>query len=174
MQATDLPTFLRWLLTSVPGLAPSIVLHGHARLPEGLASAVARHLNEYDEDASGNWIAFTPGVLSQIAESETQRSLLGLVDPFHPGEEPDSADHMRETLVALAERGRSVLDGPVAMEACSGKAEVFRVWLGFPIEAVDPIHLILQPDHFSRHSLPAIIGDTFLEWAEARLAKMAG
>jgi hypothetical protein len=173
MQATDLSNFHRWLLTDAESGSPSIVVHGHTRLPSGLPTAVARHLNEFDEDARGNWISFAPDLIDRIAASPTQRCLLGLAGSCECAAAHSECSHLRETLQGLAKRGHAVLEGAIAMEACQTSGNVFRVWLGWPPEQGETLHLILHPEHFDGRSLPAIIGDTFLEWASARLAKQA-
>lgn len=173
MEATDFSTFHRWLLCKAAPGTPSILIHGQRELPAGLAAAVAQHLNEYDEDAGGNWLALAPELVERIAGSALQRGLLlpeRCCQCSVPGRD---CTHLRETLAALAAHGRAVLEGERAMQACSGMADVFRIWLGYPPETADTLHLILHPEHFSGHSLPAIIGDTFLEWADARLVSAA-
>lgn len=173
MQATELSNFHRWLLTDAASGSPSIVVHGYTRVPAGLPAAVARHLNEFDEDASGNWISFAPDLIDRIAASATQRCLLGLTNPCECAAPRAECSHLRETLKGLADRGHAVLDGAIAIEASQASPNVFRVWLGWPPDQGETLHLILHPDHFDHRSLPAIIGDTFLEWATARLAKQA-
>ena len=170
MEATDLSTFHRWLLRETAPGTPSIVIHGQKELPAGLSAAVARHLNEFDEDASGNWLAFAPELVERIAESATQRSLLGIERACQCVAPGRDCSHRPEVIAALAAQGRAVLRGEVASQACARAANVFRIWLGSPPETVETIHLILHPEHFSGHSLPAIIGDTYIEWADARLA----
>lgn len=174
MQATDLSNFHRWLLTDAASGAPSIVVHGYTRTPSGLAAAVARHLNEFDEDARGNWSSFAPDLIDRIAGSPTQRSLLGLNAPCACPSPRPGCSHIPETLESLAKRGHAVLEGALAMQASEGSRNVFRVWLGWPPDQGDTLHLILHPEHFTDRSLPAIIGDTFIEWANARLTKQAG
>jgi hypothetical protein len=173
MQATDLSTFHRWLLTDAVTGSPSIVVHGYTRLPAGLTAAVARHLNEFDEDARGNWISFAPELIDQIAASPTQRCLLGLNGRCECAASREECSHLRETLESLAKRGHAVLEGAIAMEASQASRNVFRVWLGWPPDQGETLHLILHPEHFDHRSLPAIIGDTFVEWASARLTQRA-
>jgi hypothetical protein len=173
MEATDLSTFHRWLLADAAAGTPAIVIHGQRELPAGLAAAVARHLNEFDEDARGNWLAFAPELMSLIAESATQRSLLGIERACQCSFPGAACSHRGEVLSALAARGHAVLEGATAMQACTAAPDVFRIWLGAPPDTADTLHLILHPEHFSGHSLPAIIGDTFLEWVDARLADTA-
>jgi len=170
MEVTDLSTFHRWLLLGTAEDNPSIVIHGRKELPAGLGAAVARHLNEFDEDAKGNWLAFSAELVESIAGSATQRSLLGMGQACQCSVPDRDCCHRGEVLAALAAHGSAVLPGGDAMRACCGAANVFRVWLGYPPEGAETIHLILHPEHFNGHSLPAIIGDTFLEWANARLA----
>lgn len=173
MQATELTTFHRWLLAETPAGSPSIVVHGSAALPEGLAQSVARHLNEFDEDSKGNWIAFAKDLIIRIAESPTQRCLLAGEESCQCAAPGTECDHVHQTIEGLASRGHAVLEGAVAADACLGKSNVFRVWLGFPPDSSEAIHLILHPEHFNEHSLPSIIGDTFLEWSNARLLNSA-
>ena len=169
MEATDLTTFHRWLLNGSPARTPSIVVHGQKEIPAGFAAAVARHLNEFDEDAGGNWLAFSPGLVERIAESFTQRSLLNIGASCQCTDPARNCSHLRETLASLARHGRAVLRGAGPMDASANVENVFRVWLGYPPETAGTVHLILHPDHFRDHSLPAIIADTFLEWADERL-----
>ena len=168
MEATDLTTFHRWLLSGASAGTPSIVVHGQKEIPVGLAAAVARQLNEFDEDAGGNWLAFSPALVERIADSPTQRSLLNVGECQCTAPALDCS-HLRETLAALAGRGRAVLTGAESMEASADGECIFRVWLGYPPETAGTVHLILHPDHFRDHSLPAIIADTFLEWVTERL-----
>jgi hypothetical protein len=174
MEATDLTTFHRWLLSGPPSGTPSIVVHGQKEIPAGLAVAMARYLNEFDEDAGGNWLAFSDTLLQRIAESPTQRSLLskGASCECTAASERDCS-HLRETLAALAGRGGAVLTGAESMEASVNREGIFRVWLGYPAETAGTVHLILHPGHFRGDSLPAIIADTFLEWASERLIHAA-
>jgi hypothetical protein len=178
MEATDLSTFHHWLLVGGEAGTPSIVIGSQQEIPASLGTAVARHLNEYDEDAHGNWLSFSPELVERIAESGTQRSLLGIVAGCQcaataTGGCEAECSHRHEVLATLAAQGRAVLPGTAAMQACTGAPNVFCVWLGYPPERAEAIHLILHPEHFNGHALPAIIGDTFLEWANARLAHAA-
>jgi hypothetical protein len=167
MLATNLPAFHRWFIAGGGAGASSIVLHGSPHA-EGLAAAVARHLNEFDEDARGNWTAFAPELIQAISETPPQRSLLGLDDCCKDCP-PNSPCGRRRVLEALARRGQAVLEGMLAVEACGPLKNVFRVSLGQPPGSGEDFQLILHREHFSDRSLPAIIGDTFLEWANARL-----
>lgn len=173
MEATDFSTFHRWLLCKAAPGTPSILIHGQRELPLCLAASVARHLNEYDEDAGGNWLALSPALVESIAETSLQRGLLLPDRCCQCTATGRECSHLRETLQALAAHGQAILQGEVAMQACSGKADVFRIWLGSPPDTADTLHLILHPEHFNGHSLPAIIGDTFLEWVDARLLSAA-
>lgn len=167
MVATNLSAFHRWFLSGGITSAPGIVLHGFPELRAGLAGAVARHLNEFDEDAGGNWTAFTPEVIQAISEAATQRNLLGLAEGCKNCP-PGGPCGRRKVLAALANRGHAVLEGPLAVEACAPLANVFRVSLGPPPDGGRSFHLVLCPELFSERSMPAIIGDTYLEWMAAR------
>jgi hypothetical protein len=132
-----------------------------------LAAAVARHLNDFDEDAAGNWSAFTPALLHAIAEAPTQRGLLGLGEACKNCP-PGSPCSRRKVLAALANRGHAVLDGPLAVEACAPLGNIFRVSLGPAPFGGRSFHLVLSPELFSERAMPSIIGDTYLEWAATR------
>jgi hypothetical protein len=167
MLATDLAAFHHWFLAGGVVSAPGIVLHGFPELRPGLAAAVARHLNEFDEDADGNWTAFTPELIQAISESATQRNLLGLGEACKNCP-PSGPCGRRKVLAALAKRGHAVLEGPLAVEACAPLANIFRVSLGPAPFGERSFHLVLCPELFSERSMPAIIGDTYLEWAASR------
>jgi len=166
MLASRLPDFHRWFLAQ-RAAGPSIVLHGFPELPAGLSSALAQHLNEFDDDAGGNWIAFAPELIQTISETPPQRSLLGL-DEGCKNCPPNSPCGRRKVLGALARRGHAVLDGILAVEACADLGNVFRVSLGPAPANGKAFHLILRPELFSDRSLPSIIGDTYLEWSTTR------
>lgn len=167
MLASDLPSFHRWFLSGGLTASPGIVLHGFPSLRAGLATAVARHLNEFDEDSDGNWTSFAPELIQLIAESPTQRNLLGLGEGCKNCP-PASLCGRRKVLAALAGRGHAVLEGAVAVEACAPLANIFLVSLGPPPEGGRSFHLVLCPELFRERSMPAIIGDTYLEWVAAR------
>jgi hypothetical protein len=167
MLAMTLPAFHRWLLASRASGAPGIVLYGDPALPQGLASSLARHLNEFDEDARGNWTAFAPDLIGEISETPPQRGLLGLPEGCKdcPANSPCGR---KRVLQALGKRGHAVLEGTLAVEACAPLHEIFRVSLGPPPQSGHHFHLVIHPEHFSDRSLSSIIGDTFLEWATTR------
>ncbi|MCW1886851.1 hypothetical protein OKA04_19075 [Luteolibacter flavescens] len=166
MLASNLPAFHRWFLAP-RAAAPGVVLHGFPHLPSGLAPAIARYLNEFDDDAGGNWTAFAPELIQIISETPPQRSLLGLGEGCKncPANSPCGR---RKVLGALARKGHAVLDGPLAVEACADISNVFRVSLGPAPADGKGFHLILRPELFSDRSLPSIIGDTYLEWITTR------
>ncbi len=167
MLANNLPAFDRWFLAAGSVPCPAILLHGFPDLQEGLGAAVARHLNEFDEDAAGTWSAFAPELIGEIAASLPQRNLLGLSDSCKSCP-PSSPCGRRKIFAALAERGHAVVEGPLAVEACAPLDEIFRVSLGPAPFGGRSFHLVLSPELFCARSMPAIIGDTYLEWKAAR------
>lgn len=167
MLASNLSAFHRWFLAVRPSGTPGIVLNGFPDLPPGLAPAVARHLNEFDEDAGGGWTAFAPDLIHTISETPTQRSLLGLPECCRDCL-PNTACGRRKVLEALSRRGHAVLDGVLAVEACVALGNVFRVSLGPPPNGGKGFHLVLRPELFSSRSMVSIIGDTYLEWITTR------
>lgn len=167
MIASNLPAFHRWLMAGDIPPAPSIVLYGFPQLRVGLAALVAAHLNEFDDDAAGNWTAFAPEVIHAIAETATQRNLLGLAEACKNCP-PTGPCGRRKVLAGLARHGRAVLEGALAVEACVVLPEIFRVSLGPAPEGAENFHLVLRPELFTERSMPTIIGDTYLEWATSR------
>ncbi|WP_193214605.1 hypothetical protein [Luteolibacter marinus] len=168
MLTTNLSDFHRWFLDGGAAHAPGIVLFGFPVLPRGLAAAVAGHLNEFDEDGGGRWTGFVPELLEQISATPAQRSLLNLGEGCRNCP-PNSACGRRKVLEVLARRGNAVLEGMLAVEASANLSNIFRVSLGPAPNDGKGFHLVLQPDLFSERSLASIIGDTYLEWAAARL-----
>jgi hypothetical protein len=167
MIASNLPAFHRWLMAGEILPAPSIVLYGFPDLRVGLGAMVAGYLNEFDDDAAGNWSAFAPELILAISETATQRNLLGLGEACKNCP-PTGPCGRRKVLAALAGRGRAVLEGALAVEACAMLPRVFRVSLGPAPEGAENFHLVLRPELFTERSMPAIIGDTYLEWATSR------
>jgi len=167
MLATHLADFHRWFFAGGITSAPGIVLHGFPGLRPGLAAAVARHLNQFDEDSDGNWAAFAPEVIDAICESATQRRLLGLADACKNCP-PGGPCGRRKVFAALAGHGQAVIEGPLAVDACAPLGNIFRVSLGPPPGGGRSFHLVLCPELFSERSMPAIIGDTYLEWVASR------
>jgi len=166
MLASNLTAFHRWLLAPRTG-APGVIIHGFPQLPTGLAPAIASYLNEFDDDAGGNWTAFSEELIHVISETAPQRSLLGIGEGCKNCP-PNSPCGRRKVLGALARRGHAVLDGLLAVEAGADLNNVFRVSLGPAPSEGKGFHLILRPELFSDRSLPSIIGDTYLEWATTR------
>jgi hypothetical protein len=164
MSSADLATFHRWFFAGRTSRPPSIIIHGEDELPMGFEAAVARHLNQFDEDASGCWMSFPPELVEQIAASPVERLLLGLYGECNPTS-PDC--ERREVISALAAHGQAVMGGDDAMQSCSEKENIFRAWLGSPPGCSRSLHIILEPRHFAHRSLSVIIGDTFLEWTNA-------
>jgi hypothetical protein len=166
MLASNLPAFHRWFLGRVT-TSPAIVLHGFPELPPGLAAAVARHLNEFDEDSGGEWTAFAPDLIRAIAEGQHQRNLLGLGEACKNCP-PASPCGQRKVLEAIARRGHAVLDHIHAVEATKSLSNAFRVSLGPALMDGVRFHVTLRPELFSDRALPSIIADTYLEWSATR------
>lgn len=167
MLANNLSSFHRWFLAAGSVPCPAILLHGFPDLQEGLGFAVARYLNEFDEDAAGNWSAFAPELIGEIAASPAHRNLLGLADSCKNCP-PSSPCGRRKIFAALAGHGHAVVEGPLAVEACAPLPNIFRVSLGPAPFGGRSFHLVLSPELFCARSMPAIIGDTYLEWMAAR------
>lgn len=165
MPVNDLSEFHRWLYAERTPSPGAIVLHGTPRLPIGLVARLEQHLNEFDEDARGLWQGFAPELVLELSGASNERRLLGL---------PDACDHdgcgtaraCSKVCCALARRGFAVLEGVQAIDACADLEPVFRVSLGAGEQ--DVFHLCLKPEWFNLRALPAIIGDTYLEWRATR------
>ncbi|MGE9270050.1 MAG: hypothetical protein ACQKBU_04540 [Verrucomicrobiales bacterium] len=167
MPASTLTEFHHWLLSEDPPGAPYVILFTRDQPSISYAPAVARHLNEYDDRSNGNWIAMTTEVVHAIAADASQRRLLGLGDPC-PKCPPTSECGIRRVLTALAKRGHLIFDLPQASHLITDGPHGFRAAIGTPPEdELEDYHLILRPEAFGSRCLTSLIGDSFLEWANA-------
>jgi hypothetical protein len=173
--ASSIATFHHWLMADPPESMPAttIVLHGSDGRPAGqLAEAIARYLNEFDDESDGHWMAFEPDLIQTIAGNPGDRRLLGI----HEGSTNGSATGpvgLREAIRALAQRGHAVLDTPLAAAATRELPGAFHVALGLPADFLDDCHMILNPKRFGPRCLAPVIGDTFLEWSAVRQQQIA-
>ena len=167
MPVTTLSDFHRWLLADEPGSAPFVLLQYPQEDPTGCAAAVARLLNEFDEESGGNWIALSPEVVRTIAADPAQRRLLGVVEPC-PNCPPTSRCGLRKVLSAIARRGHVVFDDRLALEATEDLDNGFRASIGVPDSQPESYHIILNPDRFQARCLAPLIADSFLEWTASR------
>ena len=163
----------QWFRAAAPDApaACSIVLHGTPTSLSGhLAAGIATYLNEYDDDGDGLWLAIPPELVPLIAEDPGPRHILGLdADPEHVP--PTSPAGIRKALAAMAALGHTVLDSPLAAAATRPLRNVFHVGLGLPPDSLTTCHLILNPTLFHPSSLPLIVGDVFLEWANSPIRR---
>lgn len=167
MPITTLTEFHHWLLTEEPAGAPFILLETGEFPRLECAARIARHLNEYDDDSVGNWIAPTPEVIHAIAADPAQRRLLGLTDL--PSASRSTDPHgIREVLRALARRGHIVINHPEGRRALMSEPRGFRAALGLPEADGSDFHIILDPAGFPHQCLAPILGDSFLEWLHHR------
>lgn len=166
MFARSLEDFHRWRVTSAGRGAPPIIIQTTPDSPR-LAGPVGRYLNEFHEDADGRWTAFSDELLGQLSLSAPEKALLGVKDGCIncPA---GSACSQRRVHAALAGFGYVVLEGPMAVAASREMKEVFRVAVGTFPEGTEDVHLVIQPGRFPERMLPALIGDTYLEWETAR------
>lgn len=170
MPVSTLTDFHHWLLSGDDSEAPFLILYTREQPSISCAAAVARHLNEYDDRANGNWIAINAEVVHAIAADPAQRRLLG-VDEACPKCPPTSECGIRKVLSALAKRGHIVFDHPSAFAAIGDDSRGFRAAVGAPDpEELDHYHLIIQPSAFDSRCLTSLIGDSFLEWSNSHLA----
>ena len=161
MLARTLDDFHHWLPAAKLPFAPAILLDPTQGLPETLAESVAEHLNEFDENSEGRWIAFAPELIEAIQSSAAQLALLG-VDESLSGEALTCAVYE-----ALARRGRVVLNGPLAAKAAESLATVFRAGMAGAPKDIGELHLLLNVERFHDCYFPGLIGDTYLEWQAA-------
>lgn len=171
--ATTVADFHRWLLgTHGPG-SPFVVLRFSERPTLPCAEIIARHLNEFDDRAAGDWLAISSPLLEILAQDPTQQRLLGIAD--HPSNDLPARDRRRgNCLAALAKRGRVVIDHPLAPEVVRDQPRGFRVAIGTPPRLADDYHLIIRPDAFGPRCLAPLIADSFLEWAESIVSSPSG
>lgn len=150
----------------------SIALHGNDGRPPGtLAAAIARYLNEFDDESEGHWLAFDPELVDAIAANPGDRRLLGVREPQLEGPTA-SPNILKQVLRGLAQRGHAVLDTPLAAAATRDLPGSFHVALGLPADGLDDCHMILNPKRFGPRCLAPVIGDTFLEWSAVRLQQL--
>jgi len=167
---SSIATFHHWLMAEPSEAMPAsaIVLHGTDGRPAGqLAQAIARYLNEFDDESEGHWMAFEADLIRAIAANPGDRRMLGL----HEGGNNGSAIGpvgLKEAIRALAQRGHAVLDTPLAAAATRDLPGAFHVALGLPADFLDDCHMILNPKRFGPRCLAPVIGDTFLEWSAVR------
>jgi len=170
MPVSTLTDFHHWLLSGDTSGAPFLILYTREQPSISCAASVARHLNEYDDRANGNWIAINAEVVHAIAADPAQRRLLG-VDAACPKCPPTSECGIRKVLVALAKRGNIVFDHPSAFAAIGDNPMGFRAAVGAPAQKdLDDYHLIIQPSAFDSRCLTSLIGDSFLEWSNSQHA----
>jgi len=163
MPASTLTEFHHWLLAEETVGAPFLILRVGEEGPIHLAGAVARHLNEFDEESGGNWIALSQEVVLAIAADPAQRRLLGLDEP-PSGQPPTSPSGIRKVLAALARRGHIVFDHPIALEVVDDESAAFLAAVGMPEQGLHPFHLVVNPERFHSRCIAPLIADSFLEW----------
>ena len=167
MPVTTLTEFHHWLLAEENTGAPFVLLQYPSDGPIGCAAAVARLLNEFDEESVGNWIALTPEVIHAIAADPAQRRLLG-VDEACPNCPPTSRCGLRKVLTAIAKRGHVVFDDTLALEATAELSNGFRASIGMPVASPESFHIIVNPDPFHSRCLAPLVADSFLEWMASK------
>jgi hypothetical protein len=163
---TTLADFHHWLLDGRSTGTPFLVLSFGLRPDPSCAALIARHLNEFDEGASGDWLPIGERIVDAIAADPAQRRLLGIAEAC-PNCPPTSPCGRRKILAALAGRGHVVIDHPLAPEAVRDQPGGFRVAVGAPPQRPEDYHLIIRPDAFGPKCLAPLIADSFLEWSES-------
>lgn len=170
MPVSTLTDFHHWLLSEEISGAPFLILYTKEQPAISCAASVARYLNEYDDQANGNWIAINTEVVHAIAADPAQRRLLGINDPC-PNCPPTSECGIRKVLEGLAKRGHIVFDHPSAFVATSENPAGFHAAIGTPPqEDLEQYHLILKPSAFDSRCMTSLIGDSFLEWTHRHCA----
>jgi hypothetical protein len=169
-KTSTIAAFHHWLMIEPKegAVGCAIIIHGSdGRAPGLLAQAIARYLNEFDDESDGHWMAFDPALVEAILGNPGDRRMLGIREPVA---DPHLAapNLLCEVIRALATRGHAVLDTPLAAAATRDLPDTFHVALGLPADALDDCHMILNPHRFAHRCLAPVIGDTFLEWAAAR------
>ncbi|MBB5351637.1 hypothetical protein HNR46_001876 [Haloferula luteola] len=163
MPISTLTDFHHWLLAEETAGAPFILLDTGDVARPACAAAIARHLNEFDESSGGNWVSLGSEVIETIAADPAQRRLLGLVDSAPSGPTPH-IDPITSVLVALAHRGRIVINHPSATDLLAEIPHGFRAALGLPGDGGEHFHIILDPNGFPQRCLAPLVADSFLEW----------
>lgn len=162
--ARTLTDFHHWLLDGKPACTHNprvIVLYGADPFPK-LGAAIAHYLNEYDDQADGQWMAMPPHLIDAIAADAAQRRLLG-VDQTCEKCPPTGSCGLRKVIKGLALHGHVVLDSPHAGAATEKMDGVFHVSLGAMHK---DCHIHLNADRFEERCLAPIIADVYLEWLQ--------
>ncbi|MGD7653254.1 MAG: hypothetical protein ACQCXQ_08580 [Verrucomicrobiales bacterium] len=165
----SLSVFHQWLLSDPDrkGSAFAIVLHQDIPASsESLIREITSHLNEYDDQSDGNWLAATPELVDEIAQDPSHRRMLGLEEH----QNPPSSGHPR-TLAALGQRGHVVLRSPA--NGNINLANTFHVGLGNPHLLPEYCHVTLNAKLMDQKCVAHLIGDVFLEWLHSELRKCA-
>ena len=135
-----------------------------------LAEDLAEYLNEFDENAAGNWTVYDHEALREISQ------LGGLDDlpkwikrPSGLVATTDAESTYSELLCGMVQLGTIVVVENQAYLATQQIPRVFHVHLTDHAKAlVDdtrPFHVLMNTNRFGSDSMVNIIGDSALEWA---------
>lgn len=126
---------------------------------------VAEQLNIIDPEARNYWHAFELEHLRHFAGAPDHRDLIlaGTPPDPHPGIPDSDIDRIARR---LARMGGAVLEGQYSLDATNDLGNTFRICLcSSNPTCLQPCHMWLNPQRFSRESLISVIADSFLDWA---------
>ena len=136
-----------------------------------VGEALVDYLNEFDENAAGQWAVFDHEALYHIEKGGGVNSLPSWVRPSGGRlyRETRPAGH-RALLDGMARLGTVVLVEDRAYVTTQQIPRVFHTRLshptnGIPEEDARPFHLLVNTRRFGADSVVSIIGDSALEWA---------
>jgi hypothetical protein len=133
-----------------------------------LGRVVCCHLNETIMSADGNYRAFGPNDIRQLAgDSRLRKAILDAA--ACKGMELVSGCDYECTVRAIAALGGSVLCGEWAFEKCADMAHVFRVALSHCDHCSPGNSMKLDPAGCNTEELSRIIAERFQYWSEVRM-----
>jgi hypothetical protein len=168
---TPAPAWLAEWLARATELSPqrSIVIGSRCCTDlKGIGIEIAHYLNEFDENAEGNWHEFSHTDLHHFAGDPACREMIlsGAESDPHPGPPDSDLDRVARRVARL---GGAVLEGRYSLDATTDLRSAFRVCLcGEHPTCIDPCDIWINSTSFSREGLVAVIADSFLDWANRR------
>lgn len=129
-----------------------------------IGAQVAEQLNIIDPEARNFWKAFEVEHLRHFAGDPDHRDLIlsGAPPEPHSGAPDSDLDRIARR---LARMGGAVLEGQYSLDATDDLENTFRICLcNSNPTCLQPCHMWLNPQRFSRESLITVIADSFLDW----------
>jgi|GEM_PF-1195638 len=135
---------------------------------KSIGTEIAHYLNEFDDRADGHWHDFCHQDIYHLAGDPACREMIlcGAEPDLHDGPPDSDLDRVARRIARL---GGAILEGQYSLDATNDLDTAFRVCLcGNHPACLEPCHIWLNCNTFSRESLVAVISDSFLDWASRR------